>query len=154
VLDEQISAVLSKMIYGVYVVTARKREEVGALTASWVSQVSRQPALIMVGVKKGRHSHDLISKGGVFAVNVLAEDQIDLAHRYASPDKSIGDDFDARETGAPILKRAIAYLDCEVIQRLEVGDHTLFIARIDSGEVTRDANPLHSRMLGESYQGV
>ena len=152
--DEQISAVLDKMIYGVYVVTARKREQVGALTASWLCQVSREPALMMVGVKKGRHSHDIISKGGVFAVNILAEDQVDLARRYASADKFQGDDFDTRDTGAPILKGAIAYLDCEVIQRLEAGDHTLFVARIDSGQVIRDAQPLDSRALGESYQGI
>ncbi len=41
----------------------------------------------------------------------------------------------------------------QVISRLEAGDHTLFVARIDSGEVLRDAEPLDSRTLGETYQG-
>ena len=152
--DDQIKAALDKMTYGVYVVTARKRDQVGALTASWVCQVSREPTLMMVGVRKGRRSHDIISKGGVFAVNILAEDQADLARRYASADDPDPQDFETRDTGAPILKNAIAYLDCEVISRLAAGDHTLFVGRVDSGRVVRDAKPLDSRALGETYQGI
>jgi flavin reductase (DIM6/NTAB) family NADH-FMN oxidoreductase RutF len=151
--DEQVSAALDKLTYGVYVVTSRKRQEMGALTASWVCQVSREPALVMVGVRKGRRSHDIISKGGVFAINILGRDQRELARRFASAHKLSGDDVEARDTGAPVLKGAVAYLDCEVISRLEVGDHTLFVARIDSGRVVRDAEPLDSRTLGETYQG-
>jgi flavin reductase (DIM6/NTAB) family NADH-FMN oxidoreductase RutF len=153
VYDERVRAALDKMTYGVYVVTARKREQVEALTASWVCQVSREPALMMVGVRKGRRSHDIISKGGVFAVNILADDQAEVARRYASADKLDPNDFAERDTGAPILKDAIAYLDCEVISRLEAGDHTLFVARIDTGKVLRDGQPLDSRALGETYQG-
>jgi flavin reductase (DIM6/NTAB) family NADH-FMN oxidoreductase RutF len=153
VYDQQVEAALSRLTYGVYVVTARRRRDVAALTASWVCQVSREPPLVVVGVRKGRRSHDIISKGGVFAINILGKDQVKVARRYASPDKSSGTDFEERDTGAPVLRGAVAYLDCEVISRLEAGDHTLFVARIDSGRVVRNVEPLDSRTLGETYLG-
>ena len=41
-------------------------------------------------------------------------------------------------TGAPILDQAVAYLDCEVRQTVDLGEHTLFIGEIVDAAFQRD----------------
>ena len=51
--------------------------------------------------------------------------EVDLAARTLN-----GFPFHDGATGAPILDQAVAYLDCEVRQSVELGGHTLFLGEI------------------------
>ena len=62
------------LVHGVYVVTTRCGDRVNGMTASWVSQVSLSPLLLMVSIAPARYSHDLIKESGIFAINVLTSD--------------------------------------------------------------------------------
>ena len=83
--DEWIQA-LKSMTYGIYVLTSFYEEEINGMIASWVSQVSYDPLLIMVAVHPNRYSHNLIAKSGYFALHVLAADQSNLLGRFKGPD--------------------------------------------------------------------
>ena len=61
--DKWIRA-LGSMTYGIYVLTSFYEEEINGMIASWVSQVSYDPLLIMVAVHPNRYSHNLIDKSG------------------------------------------------------------------------------------------
>ena len=96
------------LVHGVYVVTTRLEDVVNGMTASWVSQVSLKPLLVMVSMAPSRYSHDLIKQSGVFAVNVLDRDQADLGKRFGfksgrQVDKFAGLEWTTAATGAPIL---------------------------------------------------
>ena len=69
--DEWIRA-LGTMTYGIYVLTSHHKEEINGMIASWVSQVSYDPLLIMVALHTNRYSHQLIEKSGCFALHVVA----------------------------------------------------------------------------------
>jgi flavin reductase (DIM6/NTAB) family NADH-FMN oxidoreductase RutF len=56
-------------------------------------------------------------------------------------------------TACPVLDAGLAYLECEVDQFVEVGDHTLAVGRVLDGGVLQDAEPLTNRILGWSYAG-
>lgn len=56
-------------------------------------------------------------------------------------------------TACPILESALAYLECEVEQLVDVGDHTLAVGRVLSGAVQREGEVLTQRILGWSYAG-
>ncbi len=132
------------LVHGVYVVTTRLDDLVNGMTASWVSQVSLNPLLVMVSIAPPRYSHGLIKDSGVFAVNVLTGDQVDLGKRFGyksgrKVDKFAGLDYLTAKTGAPILPQAYAYLDTRLVDTFTAGDHTLFV-----GEVV-DARILHPR---------
>ena len=56
------------------------------------------------------------------------------------------------EEAAPVLKDALAYLDCRVIARHVVGDHELFIGRVSAGATHGDGKPMvHVRKSGLHY---
>ena len=133
------------LVHGVYVVTTRTGDRLNGMTASWVSQVSLNPLLLMASIAPGRYSHDLIKESGVFAINVLTSEQVDLGKRFGfqsgrSVDKFMGLEYFAAATGSPILPQAYAFFDLKLVATHPAGDHTLFV-----GEVV-DAKILHPEM--------
>ncbi len=52
---------LGYMTYGIYVLTVKNGSDFNGMIASWVTQVSYDPPLIMAAVHKDRYSNRLIS---------------------------------------------------------------------------------------------
>ena len=130
------------LVNGVYVVTTRLGEKLNGMTAAWVSQVSISPLMVMVSIATPRYSHTLIMESGIFAINVLSRDQVELAKRFGyksgrTLDKFAGLNYLTAPSGAPVLPQAYAYFDVQLACTHPAGDHTLFV-----GEV-REARILH-----------
>lgn len=128
------------LVHGVYVVTTRLGDRVNGMTAAWVSQVSLHPLLVMVSIASPRYSHNLIKESGIFAINVLSSEQVDLAKRFGYKsgrqiDKFTGLDWITAVTGAPILPQAHAYLDLRLAHTYPAGDHTLFVGEVVAGKI-------------------
>ena len=136
------------IIHGVYIVTTKSGVRKNGMTAAWVSQVSFKPPLIMAAIAPARYTHGLIKSSGYFAINTLAQDQKELAKHFGFRSGRKVDKFDQiphTETGhgSPILKDAIAYIECKLTNTFEAGDHTLFIGDVIEGEVLKpDKRPL------------
>ncbi len=131
---------------GIYVITTKDEETLNGMTAAWVSRVSFEPPLLMVAIGHGRYTHSLINNSGIFAVNVLAEGQVDLGKHFGfktgrKTDKLKEVKYIQGETGAPILEGVAAYMDCRLRSTCEAGDHTLFVGEVIVSEVY-DKNPL------------
>lgn len=142
-----------KMVYGIYVLTAAHGEEINGMIASWVSQVSHEPPLVMAAVHPNRYTHDLIRQSGAFALHVIAKEQKDLLARFKGPDPRVK--FAALEwrkgrTGSPILEDCIAWLECHVQESFSPGNHTLFVGEVVSGNRISDGLPLDTG----DYDGV
>jgi flavin reductase (DIM6/NTAB) family NADH-FMN oxidoreductase RutF len=150
--DEWIE-VIASMTYGIYVLTASYEERINGMIASWVSQVSYDPPLVMVAVHPNRYTHQLIEKSGCFALHVLLKEQKDFLKRFKGPDpasKFLSLVWEAGHNGSPILKECAGYLECRVIEYFSPGNHTLFI-----GEVTDAAKVSDRECLNTSqYEGV
>jgi flavin reductase (DIM6/NTAB) family NADH-FMN oxidoreductase RutF len=147
---------LDKMAYGVYVVTLKSKDVINAFTASWVSQVSFNPPLIMVAIQREHFSHFLLERGGNFAINILGEDQGELARLFYTPldsenQEQVGVPFTTHKSGVPVLREAMAYLDCHLVTCYDAGDHTLYVGKVIDSGIDRDGNPLTTRQLGERY---
>lgn len=136
------------LVHGVYVVTTRVGDRINGMTASWVSQVSLSPLLLMVSIAPPRFTHDLIKESGIFAINILTKDQIDLGKRFGyksgrKVDKFHGLDYISAKTGAPILPQAYAYFDLNVVDTFTAGDHTLFVGEVvDAKILNPETHPL------------
>lgn len=144
---------LKKITTGIYIVTTRQGSEINGMVASWISQVSFCPPLIMVAIKQGRRSHLLIEKGKVFAVNILSKKNKEMISLFKSK-KFSSTPHEIKKTGAPVIKDALAFLDCKLISKVTPGDHTLFIGEVLEGGVTREETPLSSNDLEHIYGGV
>ena len=142
-----------KMTYGIYVLTSCHQQVINAMIASWVSQVSYAPPQIMAAVHTHRYTHQLVEKGGSFALHVLARSQKDLLSRFkgTDPKAKFSDlNWTAGKTGCPILSDCLAYLECEIEANYRPGNHTLFIGKVIDAGVLAEGSPLTT---GE-YEGV
>jgi flavin reductase (DIM6/NTAB) family NADH-FMN oxidoreductase RutF len=143
----EIGEAQKKITHGVYVISTVHDGRVNAMTAAWVSRVSFVPPLVMVAVGHARFTHPMIAGSGVFAVNVLGPENMELGRHFGlktgrKADKFEGVDFDTRTTGSPILPGCVAWLDCRVHSQHEAGDHTLFLGEIVDAGVFDDTTPL------------
>jgi flavin reductase (DIM6/NTAB) family NADH-FMN oxidoreductase RutF len=127
---------------GLYVVGSRDGDRRNAMTANLVTQVSMDPKWLGVSVETEALTHALIEAGGVFCVNLIDREDRAIIRKFTKPvevdlDAMTLNGFafhDAPVTGAPVLDQAVAYIDCEVRERVAAASHTFFIGEIvDAG---------------------
>jgi flavin reductase (DIM6/NTAB) family NADH-FMN oxidoreductase RutF len=151
----EVAALFHRLTLGVYVVGVADGARRNAFTAAWVMQASFEPLLLALSINPQNASAPLLRAGGTFAVSVLKDGQLALARRFGTrsgrdEDKLAGVRWRPGRGGAPILEEALAYFDCEVVERLQVGDHELVVGRVvDGGILARDAAPLPYAATGE-----
>jgi flavin reductase (DIM6/NTAB) family NADH-FMN oxidoreductase RutF/rubredoxin len=132
---------LFKISYGLYIVSSGDAMHGNGFISNSVFQVTAEPPQFAICCNKNNHTCSIIEQYGNFTVSVL--------NQKASPElfgrfgfKS-GKDFNKMEgmniryevTGAPIvLDDCIAFLECKVVQRLEVGTHIIFVGELLSAE--------------------
>jgi flavin reductase (DIM6/NTAB) family NADH-FMN oxidoreductase RutF len=150
-----VTEVFHRLSSGVYVIGAAHNGRADAFTAAWLVQISFEPLLVALSVNPGNATYPLLRETGAFAVSVLGDDQVELARHFGTlsgrdVDKLAGMPWRPGRGGAPILTGAIAWLECDVRELHEVGDHRLAIARVVAGEIQRpDAAPLLYADTGE-----
>lgn len=148
--------VVQQMTYGIYVLTTSFKEEINGMIASWVSQVSYDPPLIMAAVHAHRHSHHLIEQSGCFALHIIQRQQSDFLNRFKDPDtrtKFSSIQWARGKTGCPILNDCMAYLECEVKASYAPGNHTLFIGKIVNAYFKTEGTPFSSMDYNGVYLG-
>jgi flavin reductase (DIM6/NTAB) family NADH-FMN oxidoreductase RutF len=135
-MDDQVKKTVLRMIpYGLYVLTAAEGENYAAATVNWVTQASFNPPLVVVAVKDGSQTHQLVMRTNKFALNVLGKEHGPLAFTFFRPTEVdgqtlSGEEFSPGVTGAPILRKAPAYIECEVRGIVPFGDHTVFVGEV------------------------
>ncbi len=125
--------VLGTFVTGVTVVTTTDDEgRFHGVTANSFSSVSLDPPLVLWSQAVKTHSHPVFFKAERFAVNILAEDQIELSKRFArsSQEKFAGIDVDIGSGGVPLLRGCSARLQCQVVSRVPGGDHTIYVGEV------------------------
>jgi flavin reductase (DIM6/NTAB) family NADH-FMN oxidoreductase RutF len=159
-LDEQAKkTLLRKIPHGLYICGVRDGEEFNGFTASWIMQASFEPPLVVNCVKKDSISHAMLEKSGVFALSFLENGQKDLAAQFFKPKRRVGNKFDevefyeGAETGCPIIKDSLGYIECKVVGAVEEGDHTVYVGRVISAGVHREGEPLLLASTGWNYGG-
>lgn len=148
---------ISKMTYGIYVLTTTYENIINGMIASWVSMVSYDPPLIMVAVHPNRYSHSLLEKSGYFALNILSEDQKALLSRFKGSDpgaKFAGIQWEKRKTGCPILTACIGTIECKVVKSYKPGNHTLFIGKVVNAVALTKELPLNTQDYDGVYLGI
>ncbi len=158
-LDEPAKkTMLRKLPHALYVCGVKDGEEVNGFTASWVTQASFTPPLLVNCVRNDSKSHAMIKASGVFALSILADGQKELAQAFFKPQRRVGNKFENTEfylgeTGCPIIAEALGYVECNVVGSVEKGDHTVFVGEVIAAGVHREGEPLLLSSTGWSYGG-
>ena len=128
--------VMWKMPTGLFVIGSRAGDRRNLMTANLVVQVSHDPKLVAVSVEKDALTNTLISEGGVFTVNIIDREDRAIVRKFTKPVEQDGEHtlngfaFHDGRTGAPVLDQALAVVECEVRNTVELGSHTLFVGEV------------------------
>ncbi len=126
---------------GVTIVTIKAGDAIHGLTVSAFASVSPDPPLITVIIDHRHYAYELLEReDAVFAVNILRHDQEDLSNRFAwsKEDRFAEGDWTTAVTGAPILANALAWLDCRIHSRLNVGSNTIYLGEVQATAVPEE----------------
>src|SRR6202011_1201576 len=121
VTQEEFRNALGSFATGVTVITVDYEGEVNGMTANAFSSVSLDPPLVLVCVDQRASTHAHLHAKKRFGVNVLAENQRAISEYYARPGRThdraaqeAGATFERTEHGTPVLRGALAYLECRL----------------------------------------
>ncbi len=158
-LGADLDKALGRISGGLYIITAKKGDVSSAMLASWVSQASFKPLGFSIAVAKDRAIESLMQVGDRFVLNVLEEGNYQKLMRHflkrfvPGADRFEGVRTQPAENGAPILTDALAYMECEVVSRMDCNDHWAVYSTVYAGRVSKpDAlTAVHHRKVGNHY---
>lgn len=143
----QFRAALGQFAAGVTVVTFPGDPPHG-ITVSAFASVSIDPPLVLISLDHDTDAHRRLADGDheEFCVNILARDQRGIGEYFADMTDEgdpLAEATDAPVTGAPVFGGDLAFVDCSLSDRLEAGDHTIYVGRVEAAEVLNpEADPL------------
>ena len=138
--------VMKKLTYGLFVLTARDGQKDNGCIINTAVQVASEPNTISISVNKANYTHDMILKTGKFNVSILSEEaKFDTFKHFGfqsgrDVDKFAEVEISRADNGIAIIhnEQTNGYLSGKVIQSIDLGSHTLFIATVEDGEVWSD----------------
>ena len=114
-----------------------------AITINSLTSVSLDPALALFCLEESSGTMESFLRAGHFALNILAQNQREISNRYARDHNPVAGDFDAPwQSGAPILRGALAVADCVLHDVYGGGDHRIIVGRVVETGWREGAKPL------------
>jgi flavin reductase (DIM6/NTAB) family NADH-FMN oxidoreductase RutF len=134
-LEERFKEAFMRLAATVTVISYHTADDDPAgMTATSVCSLSLVPLSLLVCVNRETKSHEAIAGSGRFGVNVLSLGQEQIAEYCSRPGehKTLPGDWllDASEAATPVLRRALAHLDCEVSNTYAESTHSIFIGNV------------------------
>ncbi|MDG1663562.1 MAG: flavin reductase family protein [Pseudomonadales bacterium] len=149
---KQMRDALGQFVTGVTVVTVLPAKIGGAkeqsaplgITVNSFASVSLDPPLVLWSLQKTSETLSTFNSTNAFAVNILASDAQDISNRYAQHDNHEleSQHYDLSAEGVPLLAGCKVSFVCETEQRVDGGDHVIYIARVKSISAIDPAPPL------------
>ena len=135
---------MSRLAGGVAVVTSSRDGRPLGTTVTAVASVSADPPTVLVSLASTASSADAIAATGRFGLSILEQSQQMVAEYCAIPGAAKFLEPFTREprSESPMVDGALAHLDCELVEQLEVADHTIFVGRVHKARSARSGTPL------------
>ena len=157
----------------VALVTTMYHDQPNIMTAAWMQPLSLSPLLISIAVQPSRLTYEFMTKTEVFTLNIPTVDLLSAVHLCGMISGNEKDKFEATKltpelgvaTEAPLIAECVAHIECEVRDRVSIGDHDLFVAlplRVTADDeafdgiwkVDVDAGRILNHLGGDRYAGL
>mgnify|MGYP006066920695 CR=1 FL=1 len=123
----------------VMVSCGRKGEKPNIITVAWAGTVCSDPPMVSISVRKERYSYEIIRETGEFVINLVNRELVRAADYCGVMSGRDTDKFKemgltaqpSRYVGAPGIGESPVNLECRVTNRLELGSHDMFLARVE-----------------------
>jgi flavin reductase (DIM6/NTAB) family NADH-FMN oxidoreductase RutF len=128
----QFRDVIGHFASGVTVITAESASAVYGMTVSSLCSVSLEPPTLLACVDRQSSTVDAIAQSGSFSINILRDEQGDLAQRFAATPVAKLEEAEIVRSPRrhPLVAKALAYLDCVVVNAVPVSTHTVLVAEV------------------------
>ena len=140
---------LQKISYGLYIISSKKGVEFNGQIANTVFQITAQPPTIAVSICKQNLTCEFIQESKVFSISILSRETpltfIGLFGFKCGRDFNKFEDIQYKigTIGVPIvLQHSLGYLECQVVNSLDVGSHIIFTAKIVDADMISDDEPM------------
>jgi len=165
----EIGKAMAQIPGGLFVMTSACEGHAGAVLVKWVQPCSDSPPMVMVAIKRGQHIEPLLRNSRCFVLCQISESDRFLLRKFgqtatpapAAEAASDRNGFIGREeefpheddplvtmpttpapSGSPIVERAMAYLDCEIIRHVELeSDYRIYVGQVHAGGVLNQGAP-------------
>lgn len=130
---QELRRVMGHFATGVTVITTKDAEgNPQGLTANAFMSLSLNPPLVIISVDKGATCYSCFELQNGFTVNFLSEDQEEISRRFATKgaDKFAGLQWHAGSNGAAMIDGALGYVECNITQCHDGGDHTIVVGEV------------------------
>ena len=138
---DELREVMRRFPAPVAVVTTELEGERFGLTVGSLVSLSLIPQLVGISIGKDSSSHEPIRRAGGWAASLLAGTQRDVAQHFARsgiPPVALWIGVEVRDGArGPLVEDALGWLECRTVAEHEAGDHTVFIAEVESIELGR-----------------
>ena len=123
----------------VMVSCGRKGEKPNIITVAWAGTVCSDPPMVSISVRKERYSYEISRETGEFVINLVNRELVRAADYCGVKSGRDTDKFKemgltaqpSRYVGAPGIGESPVNLECRVTNRLELGSHDMFLARVE-----------------------
>lgn len=142
--EASFRTVLGHFATGVTIITAMDGNEPVGISANSFTSVSLDPPLVLFCAAKDSTTWPRIKVAGKFTVNVLNEHQEDVSRVFATKGADRFSRIGWRESsaGSPVLHDSLAYIDCEIEDEHDAGDHVIVVGRVLELGVLSEDGPL------------
>lgn len=129
--------VMGQFVTGVTIATTRSQAGIAGLTVNSFASVSLHPLLVLICVDIRSQALPFFREGGVFAVNILSQEQEALSNGFASQSEEryihfCHASYHVAATGSPILDGNIGFIDARIVAEYPGGDHVIFLGQVEA----------------------
>jgi flavin reductase (DIM6/NTAB) family NADH-FMN oxidoreductase RutF len=142
--SDQFRQVMGNFATGITIVTTRDNNgEPRGLTVNSFTSVSLDPVLVLVCFDKNLSSLQAFKDSNRFGISMLGEGQEDVSRLFAKRESERQPSlYFEGKLGMPLIKNAIAVMECETTAIYPGGDHFIFLGEVKNAEVLHPFHPL------------
>jgi flavin reductase len=131
---------MSRVAAAIHIVTTSGPAGLAGITATSVASITDEPPMMLFCINKTSPSAARMIENGVFCINTLAPSHEALADIFAGrtghylDERFAGGEWTKLVTGAPVLRRAAAAIDCRLVEAKSVVTHFVMIGAVEAAE--------------------
>jgi len=140
---------LHYLTYGLYVVSSIKGDKMNCQIANTIMQICSDPQVITAVINRNNLTHEYISASKLFTASILSQDTPikfigSLGFKSGREvDKFADVKYKVGVSKAPVvLDNTIAFLECQVINQIDVYTHTIFLGKVVNAEIITAGEPM------------
>lgn len=132
----------------VVLVTARHRDRMAVMPAAWAMPLSKAPPLVGVALHAARFTLEVVKSSQQFALNLPGRALVqDVRKLGAVSGHDVEDKFtlvgfslaEPQQTNAPLIEQCLGWIECGLVDAVEVGDHILCVGEVLAAQAEEEA---------------